>query len=85
MYNIEFMRTPRNGIYTTCKYNNFANDKKNVFMSIKSSSNNFIINPNGKVYVTVDSVSKKISISFCDLTYEAFSTNFPLKGKVTIN
>lgn len=85
MYYLEFMQTPRNGIYTTSDINSFTNDKKNVFVNIFTGFNYFYINPNGKVYVSVDSVSKKMSISFCDLTYLGFSTNFPLKGKVIIN
>lgn len=81
---IDFHGKPSNGIYTTCKYNSFLFDDKNVYIKIKSGMSEFTVNSGGLIYIEeID--DELFTITFCELTYTAFSSEFPLAGKILIH
>jgi FlaG/FlaF family flagellin (archaellin) len=81
---IDFHGNPSNGIYTTCNYNSFSFNNKNVYVRIKSGMSEFTVNSGGLIYIEeID--NELFTITFCELTYSAFSSDFPLAGKILIH
>ncbi|MFA6923379.1 MAG: hypothetical protein WC223_03905 [Bacteroidales bacterium] len=80
---LSFPKKPVNGIYTTCNYSNLNDNFRNVYVTL-TDYGVYSINAGGKVYVSIDATSGKMSVSFCELYYTASSV-VELKGKITLN
>ncbi len=83
--NIYFNKVPANGIYTTDgSEQDFTNNPNNKFsvLIVLGSFTQYTVNSGGKVYIA-QSKNGSTTISFCTLTYTAFSSNFPISGEIT--
>lgn len=82
--NIYFNVVPVNGIYTTDgDEQDFISNPNNKFsvLIVLGNFTQYTVNSGGKVYVAQNK-DGSTTLSFCSLTYTAFSTNFPLSGKI---
>jgi hypothetical protein len=83
--NIYFNIVPVNGVYTTDgDEQDFIDNsyKKFSVLIVLGNFTQYTVNSGGKVYVAQNK-DGTTTLSFCTLTYTAFSTNFPLSGKIT--
>lgn len=83
--NFYFNMTPVSGVYTTDgSEEDFIDNPNNKFsvLIVLGSFTQFTVNSGSQVYVAKYK-DGTTTISFCTLTYSAFSSNFPIYGKVT--
>ncbi len=80
---INFHTTPSNGIYTTSTYSSFDNSQNYVYVQVHLAGQIFPVQSGGFVYVSNE--NNEVVVSFCDLMYTAFSSEWVMKGNVVID
>jgi hypothetical protein len=80
--NIYFTAAPVNGIYTTVYDPTTLSSDPNPYDCTILVNNSYAVNAGGKVYVAIGTGGTG-TITFCSISYVAFSTTFFVSGNIT--
>lgn len=80
---INFMVRPVNGIYTTDDITSVLEKPRKVYVTLKSGIMDLPVKNNGLIYVE-ELDDDLFAVTFCELIYTAFSSEFTLAGKIVV-
>gem|GEM_PF-1579098 len=76
---ISFNGRPNNGVYTT----GFWDETDKIYVTLNKGMVDISIKDDGLIYVE-EIGDNSFSVTFCDLAYTAFSSEFPLAGRIIV-